>query len=741
MKLLDSGLMRRLFLSSLVVFMIPLIVFSSVIYIYTRTVIQDSQTEAVCSIMRSNAKKLDEILIMIQNVAFETSYNNTVLAMDSTPATDVISLNLAAKTVMRDLRVAGAKFTPGYGVNLALHFMDNGVVLTNQTKHDWHSYSKTVLQLDGGQGVPTPEQARQSQLIFPTGEGKGGLVYILPLQLYGVSSSCRIIAQIPVWEILEADTVPSYNAIYRGDTLLATDNAGFFAALDPGDRLEEKIVRFEGRRYRPVQVGLDAMEITYYTYVDDSLVGAHVRYINLWLTALVLCVFILSAGLSYAISRRNYRPVGSLMKLVEPYLRTGGPEPSSGSRDEYHNIGRALSGLMQNNSQLRQTLGEQSPLLQRMFLARLLHGTAPGDWDREAALYNIRFPHRLFAVLSISLAGGQNQTFAADVLRSLVTRSLTGEYSGYVLYAVEEDREFLPLILNYDPALSLEKVVDTVLDGLEQAVHVGCSGGAESPGAQALHTLYLQSVTAWCYGSGAEARSNQVAYYTPARGKAASVVYTPEKEQALVRHLAARDPDRAKALVLDIIGQTDKSTSLLTKILMGDLLSTLIRTALQSGIQLGELWSAEQAELFDTSTMENKTRLLLELLEQIAGFSQPRETQKNPLVQRAYGYIHQHYSDPALSLNLVAEWLRVSPQYLSSLFKAESGQNFTEYLNRYRSEAALGYLADLRLPVQKIAQCIGFGSAGSFIRVFKKYYAVTPGQYRESAAHLIQEAP
>ncbi len=83
-----------------------------------------------------------------------------------------------------------------------------------------------------------------------------------------------------------------------------------------------------------------------------------------------------------------------------------------------------------------------------------------------------------------------------------------------------------------------------------------------------------------------------------------------------------------------------------------------------------------------------------------------------------------------LSLNTLAEYLSVNASYLSNLFKKETGNTLTEYVNRKRIEHGLLLLNSTTLQIQTIAQHCGIPDVNYFTKLFKKYYHKTPKEYR-----------
>ena len=102
-------------------------------------------------------------------------------------------------------------------------------------------------------------------------------------------------------------------------------------------------------------------------------------------------------------------------------------------------------------------------------------------------------------------------------------------------------------------------------------------------------------------------------------------------------------------------------------------------------------------------------------------------------VNQAKEYIAANYSNSSLSLNDVAEHCSISASYLSELFNEVGGEKFSAYLAKYRVEKARQLQSATNLTVKEIGYQCGFNSSQNFIRVYKKYTGVTPGQYKGEA--------
>jgi AraC-like DNA-binding protein len=88
--------------------------------------------------------------------------------------------------------------------------------------------------------------------------------------------------------------------------------------------------------------------------------------------------------------------------------------------------------------------------------------------------------------------------------------------------------------------------------------------------------------------------------------------------------------------------------------------------------------------------------------------------------------------DSALSLKKISEVFNISESYFSYLFKAETKQNFSEYLELIRMNQAMILLKTTDLNVSDMYLELGYNNANSFRRAFKKVHGVSPKTIRDT---------
>lgn len=98
-------------------------------------------------------------------------------------------------------------------------------------------------------------------------------------------------------------------------------------------------------------------------------------------------------------------------------------------------------------------------------------------------------------------------------------------------------------------------------------------------------------------------------------------------------------------------------------------------------------------------------------------------------LERVCQYIEHHYDEP-ITLNDMAEYVHLSPAYLSKLFNKKMNIGFTQFLNEVRLEHVMLDLVYTDHSMIDIALENGFTSSALLSRVFKKWTGTSPSQYR-----------
>lgn len=140
------------------------------------------------------------------------------------------------------------------------------------------------------------------------------------------------------------------------------------------------------------------------------------------------------------------------------------------------------------------------------------------------------------------------------------------------------------------------------------------------------------------------------------------------------------------------------------------------------------IYSIEQ--LVDTyGDFMEMLRQLQRFLEENAAVTENEQNFTNATFLKLVRYINENYRNE-ISLTGAAQVMNMNSNYISQLFKKETGITFVHYITQKRIEDAKELLTSTKKPLTDIALEVGFNDTFHFIKTFKRYVGMTPGQYR-----------
>ncbi len=109
---------------------------------------------------------------------------------------------------------------------------------------------------------------------------------------------------------------------------------------------------------------------------------------------------------------------------------------------------------------------------------------------------------------------------------------------------------------------------------------------------------------------------------------------------------------------------------------------------------------------------------------------------KQSLIEKIYKYIQNNYNQD-IGILEIADEFHLSPSYLASFFKNQTGYSPIEYLTKVKIDTAKNLLNNLKLKISAVASEVGYKSPYYFYRIFKKVSGTTPTQYREKFISIL----
>lgn len=164
--------------------------------------------------------------------------------------------------------------------------------------------------------------------------------------------------------------------------------------------------------------------------------------------------------------------------------------------------------------------------------------------------------------------------------------------------------------------------------------------------------------------------------------------------------------------------------------------ATLVsRAAIRGGMHEDDAFSLsdayiQRAELQSDhdSILNLQYHMLLEFTEQVEKLRRVENATKFSL--DVANYVRRRLSE-TISVEKMAQEFFLSRPYLSAKFKRETGQTLTDFILNEKTEEAKRLIRYTDKSLPAISAYLGFSSQSHFIRVFRKYSGITPGEYLE----------
>ena len=98
-------------------------------------------------------------------------------------------------------------------------------------------------------------------------------------------------------------------------------------------------------------------------------------------------------------------------------------------------------------------------------------------------------------------------------------------------------------------------------------------------------------------------------------------------------------------------------------------------------------------------------------------------------VTEILNYLNRHYQ--SVTLREAAKHFGYSTPHLSTLIKESTGRTFLQIIRDIKLNQACHALRETSLSNLAICELVGYESPEHFMRIFKKTYGMTPGEYRK----------
>ncbi len=550
-------------------------------------------------------------------------------------------------------------------------------------------------------------------------EKNGDAIEVIPV-IYPVSADCRAIVLLnseylddlifsEKYELVEFSLISQDGTVIKSNGM--SENSG-------GE--DDFIYITENAKSLP---------LTYTLQVPQSIFGNKIKGI-IGMTGVLTVLFLLGSVVTFIVLRMKvYRPITNMVSNIEMMV----PSKNETSREcaEIRMLRNNMDKIFSENYEFKLKESEANNMQNELIVQRVLFGVASDDEIERLNESDAMFSS--YVVLSIFFGCS-----ADDDIKTLRNRLFDG-----INQAVEAKHLYI------DDEKAVRYIVqirdESELDALRELLNKLSESVCESDmfvlfcvsdmqnSVRNLHSALMQSESI------AEKRC---------AGEEKTVLFYADRDKFFADENVSNDfslEDEGMLTSWVNSGYTRKVSDMLDEqyYLMGNMPFCMFRERCDyfmkllfltvSSMNLDSSYAEKlEKEYYSSAYKSYSAKMLWEYIRdafvstaEVAVFATKKDT-KSRILSCINDNIHS-----SLTLQSVAEECGISAQYLSTYFKKEMGINFKTYVDTLKISIAKKQLEQTDMSIQEIALGLGFSESKNFIRVFKKYESMTPGEYRE----------
>lgn len=419
------------------------------------------------------------------------------------------------------------------------------------------------------------------------------------------------------------------------------------------------------------------------------------------------------------------------------------------ARDEFQYLEKRMQGLVEQYSDVKESAAKNKRAIreaafQKLLLPARAKGREPEIDDKELFA---KFRHGVNVVLIFCIRDeiqAEDEKCAVEMeysLKNFVVANVLAEGVGekYTQETVECE-DCVVMVVNMpedesDVSKSLQSLCNKYCGFVEEnfKFQIKTFVGSGYKGIKGIHYSYLEACQAENFGMDSD--ENFICYSEISDGGRQNYQYSFETEEMVINAMRNQNDDMASALINKMLENNfDNPDRTLWQCMVYDIYTTLMKVSeeMRSGIKMPSI-----SEAFTVATLPELQDWFRGLVESICAKGQEKpngdsgkESEKEELYREILVYIRENFKDPDLNVSQIALKFRMTPAYMSAIFKRYAGKSILDVIRQIRMEHARKLLEE-GMSVYDVTPEAGFGDSTVFGRAFKNYYGITPGKVKK----------
>ena len=679
------------------------------------------------------SSKIDRVEALLADIVTDVDLMRTTSVKDLV-SSDQLSKTLRASSRLRDYH---NKYNQTQISRLYIYYKDANAIVIDTAYYQLEDFYQAFIDSEkiSFENWKTQKLMRNCTRSFEPSILKGNETLAVYHSISdGKSQGAQIVLEFDIQDIYRSfetsyttDIMAFYIIDENGTKLFNHGSGNMEVPPDSGQFLEPYISRRTGW--------------TYYSAIPASVYNKELNDAIREACILVFIQLLVGIPLCFLFARSNSKPIRNLSsKIVK--LTTQGRE----NRNEHYLVDSYFSKLESERTEL---MTEYNQAMKSNMIRALLNGTLSGretmgTYQEEIGIH---FQGNDFQVACIQIEYSKNQREIKSLeeqslLRYFLIDKLTESLKpiGNVYFIDMTWNQSFLLLNGTDLERNAEKIYgifETLKNDLEKDYqsYLTIGIGEIHTGLEQVFISRMESITALEYKI-LRGQGSVSTYRDSCMGNASSWYLPAINKSQIKSKIRAGDSEGAieslHQIIKSIFSNHHDISLEMAKYLFFEIMSlgmdALTETNLEPGNQV-----EYKAQLFECQTLEQLQSTLTVIFTEICeNIEKRKKSHSQILLDRILEYTEKNYRDSNFSLVGVADYLGITPPYLSSFFKEKNGNNFMDYLTGMRIQTAKDILIHSDASISGIGLSLGYSSSGSFIRAFKKIEGITPTQFRES---------
>lgn len=525
-------------------------------------------------------------------------------------------------------------------------------------------------------------------------------------------------------QLLASDTLNSKIPVHTQKVLENLDETGVYNIQMDNEELSFMNVKSDDSGWRFVTV-----------IPSNQFLGKIAEVKTFIMSVLAIIIFIGIAS-SVMLSLRNYRPIKELYDQINIW----GQNAVKGQKiNEFEHIKDNIERVYTSHKDLLDQMERNRPLLREQFLGNVLKGNYKNlkEVDQLLKHYHMKMEGPQFFVFYVLMEKQLINQNREDFLQEIDLLQLSdGKCYGIELI----NEKAVAIIVNLNEQEDIRKkqteIADSIIRLFKQLENTPTIGvGKTYRDILQLNRSFIEASAATEYKL---LHSKNIIYFDDIKDLQEQTSWYPVEEQVrLTQSLKQGDnkvaQDALKTMMKSIAEQ--EQSVLLLKCMCFEVVNTIFKTVTEMNLNEFDKDIKQLLEFPTLKELESSLNLLL--IEICSKVQQNKENQNNELRNDILQYINDHYTSYDMSLGGVADKFQLSGSYLSRYIKDQTGFTFTEYVFNLRMQLIKQELKETTKPIKEIVNNVGYVDLPNFSRKFKKVEGITPGQYRKHHTRLV----